>query len=363
MRYNVCGDKKMKILYLEYLSLYGHVCFNKIWVNTLLETDNVKLTLFMPHEIRDAILPEEKISLAASKNIPQRLYTKNNIPFIRFLYNYIRFLWVRNHVNFNDYDRVIVSSFDTLSFFFGSFFLKGKFYLVCHNNISKAAKRPLLKHVLSILAKKYTFIVFEDYIKEYVNNFTKSSNILVIHHGLPNPIKDDNFSSNLIPDPSKYKSIVFCPSSSYIDRFFEDLSCKIDFFNFLRDNNILIIFKTKRAFFSQKNIIFATKRLTDKEYQSLFTISSAILVPYNKDFQYRISAIMLESIANNKIVLCSNIDAFKTYKTIFDYVYTFNDIDSMIRLFETTSFNVKCKRHIPQYLLRPDFDCLFNNHF
>ena len=125
-----------KILFLDPFSLTGHVNFNAIYLNALSAND-VQI---------DVVFKENYINLnTISKigkiiEIPTNYYSNlTGVGIVSRSYMFLQLLYVRRNVDLNNYDIIIMSSYEEISLFFSlvcrysSFFFcwSSSFLIVC----------------------------------------------------------------------------------------------------------------------------------------------------------------------------------------------------------------------------------------
>jgi len=304
-----------KLLYIDPLSHSRHINFNKIYIRELnkfhLNIDFVfkdgyshklgvkKDTLTIPNEF-----------YSSSKDLLSRL---NNIRILRY---------IDKKISLEDYDYIILSSYDAISLFFSG--IKCKLILVNHNTLQGLENR-IKRFFFKSISKNNIHIVFEEYMKEYLSKIGVQ-NVNKISHGFMQPIITTEINKNFFFEGSElslndFEKILFIPSLHHLDQIFiEDLVIDKGFVSFLESNNILLVIKTNLKIKNESiNIQFITKNITKREYQTVFLRSNLIIIKYPLTYKYRISAIFLECVVNNKTCLLNKIDALIYYKKYINY--------------------------------------------
>jgi hypothetical protein len=135
------------------------------------------------------------------------------------------------------------------------------------------------------------------------------------------------------------KDIIFIPTNKNISMKFNSTIIRNPLFiNFLDLKNLHIIQNGYNAC-NLENITYK-EYFSDEEYAENLLTSRFIILPYTKDsFQYRVSGLLLECIANQKIVFFYK-DNFKEYSKYFNYNPTFNNVSDLINLIES-NWNLK----------------------
>lgn len=347
-----------KVLYIDSDAPVGHLNFNRIWLKALCK-ENIELTLCLPRLLHD------KLGVSKTKNIaiiPDFLYTKKK-KIIWHIYSFIRYIWLLFQVRFRQYDVVIFSSFNTVPFCIASFFLRKKCYLVCHNNIQIATQKKIVKFAFRFIGRRHTFIVFEEYIKAFLENAWSCPHVVMIHHGFVEP-QQTAVGAIGLPDSvqrfSQGKTILFMPSlSSTSQLFLRALVNHSGFARFLQEHNCVVIHKGCQVVSS--GLFFSlSQRLSDDDYNALLMGSDIVLLPYDPAFNYRVSAVLFECIINHKKCIVSNIDAFVYYKRQFPNLMTFTTIDSLIDSILYYLHQKEFHYAVPNNFNNPDFKSLFN---
>lgn len=349
-----------KLLFVDPLSPEGHINFNKIYINALSNIFvSIDFAFKKGYEEKLSISKDDKVYL-----IPAKYYINSN----NKISNRVRYIQIFRHIkkycNINNYDFVIFSSYEEISLYLS--FINRPLILINHNNISGLQDNIKL-FFFKKLAKKNINIVFENYMKDYLLSLG-INNVYTIHHGLPKS-HDEKLLNNskLIEDFScinNFRYVIFSPSSTSTDINFLETLISNDVFNvFLRDNDILLILKNKHLNSNSKNIKIVKNYLTDLQYQYIFLRSHLIIIPYSDKFLYRVSGVLFESMANDKICLFSDIKALQIYIDFFNYDPIFNTVDDLINRISYIISNIN-KINNPYknlFQLEPNFEFLFSN--
>lgn len=344
-----------KVIFIDYDSVPGHLCFNTIWLNALVDISNIELSVCMEKRYADNFPDVLNKPCVRFIEIPKRLYKDKLWRF----FSTLRVLWLLNRIK-HRYDMVIISAFDSVSFYCGSILSKENVFLICHNNIAKTQK-AIHRFCLKRIGKKNRFIVFEDYIKAKLSNLVEEKRIAVVHHGCPKPFL--NPDDNHIPEWIKAlrsKKIVFSPSGNSMADIFSDTHRNQQFCEYLSRKGYVLVVKSKELF-KDSNIVWLDRRLSDAEYQSLFLSSDFILAPYSRNYSYRVSAILFEALSNKKAIICSDIPALRIYEAISDNVFFFDSLTDLISVLEESEHRVLNAKTVPRDYLVPDVATLLTN--
>mgnify|MGYP001418771426 CR=1 FL=1 len=235
--------------------------------------------------------------------------------------------YINKFINRSNYDLIILSSYDTIALSLSS--IKRKLFLINHNNLQCLNNRIKL-FFFKRISMTHAHIVFENYIKNYLTSIGVK-NVFKISHGLPKKIKP-SFKIDYLKKLKRnnFKNSIFVPSSSSSDiDFIQKIILDVDFNNFLKSNDILLIIKGNYKLNNCTNILVLNKYLKDDEYNYFFITSDIILIPYKNSFKNRVSAVLHECVSNNKPFICSDIEAFRVYESLIKYKPYFNSINDL----------------------------------
>ena len=330
-----------RILYIDPFSTYGHKNFNEIKIRNLACLEVELTCVFRDGYFEELHFEKKKTRLY---KIPKKYYKGNRSSF----FNRIEMIKILRHVkrelNFKDFDKIILAAYDNIALYFS--FIREEIFLVNHNNLAGLDNKIKLFFFKQI-SKRNIHLVFEDYMREYLNSIGIAK-VISVSHGLPNEFKAiGDLPPTSLTDLKieQYSNLIFVPSSSSSDVFFIDkLINDSSFQNYLKENNILLVLRGDYEVTQNKNIQIINKYLSKIDYRYLLIKSSIIIIKYPASFKYRTSAVFLDCVANNKIVLISEIEAFKQLESKINYNPYFTTIDELID---------KVKIHICGFPLKP----------
>ena len=299
----------MKILYFDVWSPKGHHVFNNIHLKALSQIDEV-YTVF-----REGYFKYDYPNIIPFVEVPDELYAKNRgFYYTRFkLAGVIRWVWKR--VSSENWDYIILSSYDPFALFISQHF---KNSIVIDHNTLGLLESKIHGFALRHLNKKIKHVVFTNGMRSRLLE-CGINNVSIVPHGFL-PMKAENLSSveeqDLMQKYSLLKSdkIIFLPSlsKSSKDLFGQELYNQ-DFNDFLKQNGLKLITKSKVKRDSMSNIIILNGYLPEKDYQYLFLHSSCNVLMYSNDFKYRTSGVLNECFANNIPCIISDCPGLKEY--------------------------------------------------
>ncbi|MDM0536834.1 hypothetical protein QTG87_09850 [Clostridium perfringens] len=275
----------MKILFVDPLSPKGHKNFNLSFIRVL------KKIGFVEFICKEGYMNDE-LSL---KYIPKHFY-KSNTKFKGVLDNLKILNWIIKNIDFEMYDAIIFSSFDTISFSIVSdFFKKYNICIVNHKNVDELDSK-IKQFFYKRINKNIKHIYLEDFITEYVRKKINICNIFTVYH----PLKEI--------DESKYRveeNFIFSPGGQNEKKFIDDAIISERKNNTLENLNLKLYIKSQKYSYDNRFLIINNNYLEDCEYNNMFRNAKYILIYYDKSFRYRISAVFLEAIAYRKNIICS----------------------------------------------------------
>jgi len=330
----------MSILYFDQISPTGHKNYNQRIVDIL--EGKHELVLFTNSKdnlIANNKIISEKINYELNRNIKIKLI-KNTIEFMK--------IW-----NKNSYSKGVFSSFEILSFSIINKFIKRKnnIFLIHHNTIDQLEKKSKLI-VFKTFMNSYKHIVLSENIKEYLILKTGicANKIFVVPHPLINNI--NLYESN--------ENIISALSNSNEEKFIEEFIKYLSSLKKRSLNDIVFFIKSKMNYKSNlKNVFIVNDYLKKEEYINIIQRSKYILLPFPSHYKYRISGVLLESIAMGKIVIASNTDTFKYYSNLYPgIIFTYSKMEDIMYIvnsnksFQPEQYNLFIEDHGDKIILQ-----------
>lgn len=295
----------LNILILDYLSYKGHRFFNRIHIQALLSL-GYNLTLVGKEgqfdeyvgKIKTIVIPSPKPKLAITN-----YYIFRDIASLN---------WIKSNIEFDKYDRIIIPTYDILSFSF--FRIHQKTFVVNHNNISLFAESKIGKIRLWLtkqLPTNYTHICLNTLMKDELQKLLPSKTVVQVPHGLckaSSILKKPEFIAN-------DESFIFCPVNRNFDKDKLEtiLNSKV-LHTKLKELKLRFYIKDVIPYNGNcEMIVKVGSLLSREEYNYMLQNSKAVVLPYGKQFGYRCSGILFESISNDTHVIASNIKAMRVY--------------------------------------------------
>ena len=317
----------MKILYIDTESFPSHANFNRIHLNALL---NLGFSVDGAFKIGY----KELLGISDVKvvfEIPEEHYEHGKDTQLYGRYLMLKRLFdVKRAVRLKEYDAIILSYYDELVLPFAGY--PNGLYMINHINVG-ALNHWLKKYFFKRLAQKNTHIVLSKSAYDFVTQLG-IGNCRLVYHGLPKPYPKDISK----PVWMNHKYCIFSPSVTSTDftAIHELFSSKL-FLDYLANNDILFVIRGRDLYSDCPNIKIIDHYMDDADYQGCFIHSDAIFVAYRQDrFKYRVSAVMLECIANNKRVIAKRSEALNEYEGTIGSESYYDQVEDIFELFERT---------------------------
>ncbi|MEN1968866.1 hypothetical protein WMZ97_12435 [Lentibacillus sp. N15] len=316
------------------LSPVGHKNYNFNLLNIIVENCDVD-TVFESGYLNDFEGINNKINRSydiPEKYLPKSISNKKGLIYkVLYRYNlYKAVKWVGKLVKKNDYDLILFTGIDIISFSLATKRVVKRYVFVDHA-ITYLDKNKVKRYFWQHLNPKIQAIAMEEYIKVYLKENLKVKNkVWILKHPLPTIKKYNN--------TAKENKIIFAPSGSNDEDFVSYLIENSD-----RIKGYKIIIKSKKQSINLKKLEVYNKRITNEEYYNLMSNCDYILLPYNSNYNYRVSGVFFEAVVFNKRCIISSNNTLKYYadkypKTVLKYD-NYSDFIGMLESLKTGSNN------------------------
>lgn len=336
----------MRILFVDPICLDGHINFNRLHTQALLNTFE-EVDFCFVEDYDDSIGIKD---LNVVYTIPKKIINiSNGLKYRLSLFRSLRL--IKKNICLSKYDAIIISCYDEIALAL-SFFPHS--YVINHNNLSN------LNHLVKRLFFRYTTrlhsqIVLNDRAYTYLKSIGAKS-VYKVNHGLIKPYisakikKSDNF-------------VIFTPSLSSTDR--ESTNKIINdplFLEWLEHNNAILLLRGDYTNIKSNRIKILSGKLSDEMYQELFVNADCLLINYSDTFNYRVSAVILEGIANNKVCVIKALPDFEEYKAFFGDKVFFTNIKELIQALTYAKENPKDIKTNLSDMFTPDYSFINSVH-
>lgn len=310
---------QQNILYLDYIEQKGHVNFHKIHIDALKEKGyNVKLIL---HKSIANQLPYSREDYALLLPMIFKQYPKS--PLLNRIIFFLCLVYIKLVINIKKYEKVIVASMEEITL--GFLPICHNMVIICHGN-AKSFKNPIKSFFLNRLSKNNKFVVFNERMAQPFKEHGMN-NVFIINHGCTVPF---NLREKVyVPLETRgYKHIIFHPSAKVDSTFLNSLKNNKYLENTLNTHNSFLLFRNKPLGFEEtRHIRFINGELSHNLYQYLFLKADIILLAYPKTFDFQVSGVSFECIANKKKILIAEHPSLAYCKDFYNYDPFFHSID------------------------------------
>lgn len=315
----------MKILIADPISFVGHLDYN-YGLYRILSANNecgVITNESTKHLLIDKGVPEEAFVSTYSDSIMIGNLAKKYRSKLAYHFVYRKeMLKVYRMIDSfaGHYDAVILTSVDLYTFSLASRHLSTK-YIVMDHAIGDVANNRLYRYAWKLVNKDVKLIVFEDYIKEMVNTILPGRTVYTVKHPLSIwdfPINKNRSNSEDIE--------IFCPSSSNNNSFIQTVE------DVEIPDGIHVTIKVNRNPINKKGLTEYNKRVSEQQYVNSLASADYVLLPYNNNYNYRYSGVLLEAIQLNNKVLILNNNTLKKYVGIFPgHIIIIENVEDMLQ--------------------------------
>lgn len=314
---------KGKVLFIDYVYQKGHVNFNRIHIDAI-RTAGYDVKIVLHSDIASQL--DYPASDYVAK-LPRFLNMRGKRAVLNRIIFTVTLLYLKFKIRFSDYSHVVVSSCDEVTL--GLLPLCRNMYIVCHNTGTVASRVKLF--FLKRLARRNTFVVFDDYMKKPLleNGIT---NVAMVSHGCVSPFDESHADTNLPKYFSAFRKVVFHPSSKTDDTFVNSLVNSGELADFLVQNDVLLLIHgdKKEGEKYPDNVRFISGFLPTALYRKIFLRSDIVLLAYPSSFQNQVSGVSFECVANRKNMLVLEHPALHYCRDFYNYDPIFSTTSELV---------------------------------
>lgn len=323
-----------RILYLDFMYYTGHVRSNKNFIKALGAFSNV-FALSQQHyfdDYKNELETVESIKIIEKNNL--KLSSGQLLNRISSLKVMLQSALLAKKIRPN---YIFVSSFDTIAFKFGRF-LFGKtenMYLLHTINIDELSNN-IKRKIFDTYKNKVNHVVFEQYMKDYLINEVRieSDRIFV----LPHPLNENNESSN----SKELEYVCVGLSNSNDEKLVTELIELEKKKHIFKSNNKKVVIKSKEKEFDNGYLKVLKGFLDKNVYDNYINRTQSVLIPFPKEFCYRMSGTLVDAFSNNKLVLGNDIPIISEYtKKYPDICKKFKNAEEVVNIICLSSVNNK----------------------
>lgn len=301
----------MKILVVDYIAPIEHAGYVSYHINCLKGLGHT-VTVYSHKSFIKAC----NVEGITSKMFPDFLHCRTNNPYkpiLERIQGIIKMLYLSLFMLFKNYDTVIFTSYDIMSFW--TFRTSVKTLIVNHNNLTDfnfSLKRFLHK----ILPAHYTYVALASFIADYLKTKVNHS-VVMIPHGVTKVYKRVP-----VRDRHLYKGrFIYVPTTSSCNQEFLNQLLESEIVNeYLSKTKTLLVIKSTTLQKKYENTVVIDHYIDDVEYSQVMGEAKAVLSLYNDDsFYYRVSAVLMECIGSNIPIISTKNQSYESYSTLFNY--------------------------------------------
>ena len=315
----------MKLLYVDPICYKAHAYYNKRNVEILSEICELSV-LFTKNYIDTSGISLDKVY---EYRTPQKYFIEfnpHNNALIKRLVNKIGQIKIineiKNLIKKQRYDLIFFSGVDMHVFSRLTKHLKNPIAFVEHA-IYRTLIHKGIKKCWKIINKSFKVCVFEDYIAKYLKEQLHVKNdVFVVHHPICGVEQDVD---NVVLSQNESVNVL-APAFSNSKEIIDEIIAKS---NALKDN-VKIAIKGQVPYSDGRIEIFSGF-IPRERYTQLFVDSDYILIPYNKDFMFRASGVLFDSIIRKKRIILIGGNTLEYYGEKYpNIIKIVRDVDELI---------------------------------
>lgn len=250
---------------------------------------------------------------------------------------FIAYRWINKYIDLNSYDLIIYGYTEIITFALCRCNTNSRVAFADHligDVITNRVKRFFFTHI----PPKYEFIAFEQYIKDYLLKYSNGRKIWVIKHPLPSRMA---LKKNIVHG----KYIIFAPAVSNDEKFVQEMIT----FSALIPAGMQIIIRSKEQNLKTDKLIVYNKHISNEEYLDTFSKTSAVLIDYGTNYNYRTSGVLFEALQSRTPVILHDNNTLVYYAQKYpEVIVTYHDTISLLQSLNTEEyiqlFNIQGER-------------------
>lgn len=317
----------MRVLFCEFLYPKTHARSNRFYIECLSQAVD-ELHLMSPEGFYGKI-PKSIINhniKELSMNSGKFSYRKNTLYYMWKAYGIIR----KNRIN-----KCVVASADYITFLFFKLLVPTlDIYLVHHAELDVLNCNKIKQFVFALYKNKINHIVFEDYIKKYLENeFKIHSRIIVMPHSL---------NKNEYIENTNVYDLVGLSNSNNEDIIYSIIQYEMKTKEFAK-RKIFVILKSKKYRYNDGYLKVLNGYLSNFDYNKYVNGAKYIFIPFPEYFCYRESGTLMDALSNNKKIIASDIMLINEYSKLYPKIcFVFRDIiDIVYILLENKNISIQ----------------------
>ena len=318
-----------RLLFIEPVSFPTHYNYN-VGILRNLPTDLIIDICALDGYISKTLI-DYKLYYSIPENLIYRMNPKDTHPQLRLRWSILQvWLWIKKNIELSDYDGILFAYTEAITFrlTMNRLNTKRQKVMFIDHEIGSTVNSKIKLWFFTGINKDYTFLAFEDYIKDYLKDVVKLQNpISVVRHPLPKLDKLDEVHTDAIEKSDKKNLILYAPANSNNE----------DFIRFLfehRDelsSDIRIVIKSKLIAYEDEKLKIFNENISDDEYKRQMRKCDAVLINYGQNYNFRTSGVFFEAVAYRKpIVLCVNNTMRYYSETYPEIVFPFENAEDFM---------------------------------
>ena len=289
---------------------FGHKGLNAKLVNTLKSFSEIILLDYQSYY--DSISNDD--NLYKIKIEQKMLFSEHKI--FKRIFHSINLINMKRITTEEDYDAILIMTYENISFSFINFLFKKKPVFLVHHNTIDLLNSRLNKYFFQKYMNKVNHIVFAEFIKEGLIEKTNvdRKRVTILEHPLSNNILvDKNRIVNNRNNNRVFVGLGLGSDEGLIKKLIE-LDKKESLF---KKSGIKVILRSEKQEYESEGLKVFTGILPEDEYYELYNMASAYLLLYPSSYQNRFSGSILNALQSGKCVIGTDIPLVRNFSELY----------------------------------------------
>lgn len=303
----------MKGVVIDFLFPKGHKELNRHLISDFIQISDV--TVVDNEEYLGEYLNDFD-SITVKKIRPLRIRKNAILSRLIALKNMIN---INKVINWDEYDFIWVNTFETMTFAIGRKLLRNKKVFLMHHKNTDELVNKVKRVCFNTYKNKVYHIVFEEFIKEYlINEIGVEANRVFV---IPHPINYQHEEDECVDD-----RLCVALSNSNDEFMISQIIESEKRTNIFSRNNIKLVLKSSGEHEESEILKIIKGYISKNEYDDYMKRCKYVLIPFSSSYNNRTSGVILDALANGKIVIGRNIPIVRSYANMYPNIcYYFNN--------------------------------------
>ncbi len=237
-----------------------------------------------------------------------------------------------------DFDYILFESFENYLIVYALFKIRNartRVYIMHHNNVDNIESNIKANMMFKLYCKRVNHITLDEFISNHLIDIYGLNRKIV--HYIPHPMCN-TLNKNSLTRVFDCVGISNSNEEEWIEEFIKLEEREAWFLN----HNKKVVFRSRFNKFDNGFLKVIKEYIKDEDYLYYYSNAKSVFLPFPKNFHYRMSGSLVDSISNYSVVIGTDIPLINwfsyKYPTICKKV---KDITDFLRFLEKEEYNVK----------------------